>query len=459
MNEKRNTYRLPKDWKLVTLADISEKISNGANAKQFDQKIGYPISRIETIWNETIDLNRVKYISENDPQFIEKYSLKKGDILFSHINSDIHLGKTAIFKNQTDILIHGTNLLLIRLKENISSDFLNYQFKYKRKKGEFISIAQKSVNQSSINQQKLKSLSFILPPFQSQLEIASKIEELFSELDKGIEQLKTAQQQLKTYRQAILKWAFEGKLTNGNVKDGELPQGWELQHIGKYILKIEAGKSFKCEERTPLPGEIGVLKVSAVTWGEFDENESKTVLDNSKINEAYFVNKGDFLLSRANTIELVGNCVIVKSVKKEVMLSDKTLRISFNSSLEKEYCLYFLRSRKGRQQIESLSTGNQESMRNIGQERIKQILIPYCPVKEQQSIVNEIESRLSAADKMEESIKQSLLQSESLRQSILKMAFEGRLLTSDTIEVVTETIKAAPQDTVAIYNNEKIRLA
>jgi type I restriction enzyme S subunit len=67
----------------------------------------------------------VKYVVENNKEFLEKYALRKGDILFSHINSDLHLGKTAVYKNQTEVLIHGINLLLIRLKENISSDFLN----------------------------------------------------------------------------------------------------------------------------------------------------------------------------------------------------------------------------------------------------------------------------------------------------------------------------------------------
>ncbi|MGI8584651.1 MAG: restriction endonuclease subunit S [Chitinophagaceae bacterium] len=210
-NQNNDTKQLPKDWKWVKLGDVCEKMSNGANAKQSDDKIGFPISRIETIWNETIDLNRVKYISENDTAFVEKYSLKKNDILFSHINSDIHLGKTAIYKNQTKTLIHGINLLLIRLSEDVVPDFFNYQFKFKRRKGEFISIAQKSVNQSSINQPKLKSIDFVLPPKPTQQAIVSKIEELFSELDKGIENLHTAQQQLKTYRQSVLKWAFEGK--------------------------------------------------------------------------------------------------------------------------------------------------------------------------------------------------------------------------------------------------------
>ncbi|WP_218121151.1 restriction endonuclease subunit S [Nitrosomonas mobilis] len=205
--------KLPKNWTTCELDDVLLKISNGANVIQYEEKFGYPICRIETIWNENIDLGRVKYIKENDKEFVEKYALQFGDILLSHINSDAHLGKTGLFKNQVDILIHGINILLIRPVEHFSSDFLNYQFKHLRAKGVFIDAAQRAVNQSSINQKKLKSFQIVVAPLNEQHRIVAKIEELFSELDKGIENLKTARAQLKVYRQALLKHAFEGKLT------------------------------------------------------------------------------------------------------------------------------------------------------------------------------------------------------------------------------------------------------
>ncbi len=267
-----------------------------------------------------------------------------------------------------------------------------------------------------------------IPPLETQQAIVFKIEELFSELDKGIEDLKTAQQQLKTYRQSVLKWAFEGKLTNENIKEGELPKGWDLIKLGDYIENISSGKSFRCDERPPNKNEVGIVKVSSVTWGFFDELQSKTCFSKDSLNEKYLINKGDFLFSRANTIELIGACVIVHKVEKSLMLSDKILRFIFAKNISKEYVLYYLRSKRGRSQIETLSTGNQDSMRNIGQEKIKQIEFPYCLIEEQYQIVQEIESRLSVADKMEESIAQSLLQAEALRQSILKKAFSGQLV-------------------------------
>ena len=110
------------------------------------------------------------------------------------------------------------------------------------------------------------------------------------------------------------------------------------------------------------------------------------------------------------------------------MLSDKILRFIFEPDLSKKYALYFLRSKIGKTQIEKLSSGNQESMRNIGQEKIKQINIPYCRISEQEIVIQEIESRFSLCDKMEETVSNSLQQAEALRQSILKRAFEGKLV-------------------------------
>jgi len=117
------------------------------------------------------------------------------------------------------------------------------------------------------------------------------------------------------------------------------------------------------------------------------------------------------------------------------MLSDKTLRISFIEDTVPFYVLYYLRSRQGRLQIEKLSTGNQASMRNIGQKRIRQIEIPLPEFQEQHQIVQEIESRLSVCDQLEQDIEANLKRSERLRQSLLQKAFAGELLTEAELEV------------------------
>src|SRR5262245_28713132 len=105
----------------------------------------------------------------------------------------------------------------------------------------------------------------------------------------------------------------------------ELPEGWASCFIGDLIERIETGKSVKCLERPPVGLEKGLVKISAVTWGEFNEEESKTLLDDSHLKPDEKIQLGDLLISRANTLELVGACVLVKKLSKNLYLSDKVL--------------------------------------------------------------------------------------------------------------------------------------
>jgi len=428
------------DWKWFQLSNLLEFVIGGDWGKDenFDDKnydLAYCIRGSEIRnWQSdkgvTASLRKIKLSN------LEKRKLQEGDILLeiSGGGPDQPVGRTVLIDKQVlsfkpSVPKICTNFLrLLRPLKSINPKYLNNYLQFFYNSGEIVGYQAGSNNLRNLKYPDYAKIKIPVPPREIQNSIVSKIEELFSELDKGIENLKLAQQQLKVYRQSVLKWAFEGRLTNENVKEGELPEGWKLETLGTYITDISAGKSIRCDERPPKTNEFGIVKVSAVSWGLFDESESKTCLSQKNYNKDYIIKSGDFLFSRANTIELVGACVIVGHTNGNLMLSDKILRFQFNIQISNEYVLYYLRSKQGRKQIESLSTGNQESMRNIGQAKIKMINIPYCKLKEQLEIVNEINDRFSIIDKMEESINQSLQQAEMMRQSILKKAFEGQLI-------------------------------
>jgi type I restriction enzyme S subunit len=206
-----------------------------------------------------------------------------------------------------------------------------------------------------------------------------------------------------------------------------LPDGWTTATFGEILLGIEAGKSFRCEEREPGPDEIGVVKVSAVTWGEYDEAESKTCTTPALVNPHFFVRPGDFLFSRANTIELVGACVIASKVTRPVMLSDKILRLTVADENER-WALWYLRSSDGRREIERLATGNQDSMRNIGQERIREIRMPLAPPEERNRIVEALDSYLSRLDESVALLERVQRNLKRYRASVLQAAVTGKLV-------------------------------
>jgi len=276
--------------------------------------------------------------------------------------------------------------------------------------------------QNGFNKGDLSDILLPVAPLEEQLNIVAEIEKQFTRLVAGVAGLRRVQANLKRYRAAVLKAACEGKLVPNEV------ERWTRTTLGSVLTKIEAGKSFKCEERPPLSREVGVVKVSAVTWGTFDEKETKTCLDKSRVDERYFIKPGDFLFSRANTIDLVGACVIASRITLKLMLSDKILRFRFTDAVTPQWILYWLRSEYGRAEIQRLSTGNQESMRNIGQDRIRKISIALPPIREQQRIVAEVERRLSVVDELEVVVNANLQRAIRLRQSILQRAFEGTLL-------------------------------
>ncbi|WP_431272800.1 restriction endonuclease subunit S [Dankookia sp. P2] len=171
----------------------------------------------------------------------------------------------------------------------------------------------------------------------------------------------------------------------------ELPHGWQRARVADLIEGIESGKNLRCEERPPASDEQGIVKISAVTWGSFDPSQAKTVLPGTTLPPEALIRDGDLLMSRANTLELVGATVVVDRTPGNLYLSDKVLRLRTAPEMARWLNL-FLRSGGGRREIEARATGNQLSMRNIGQEAIRSIEVPLPPLAEQRRIVARIEA-------------------------------------------------------------------
>ncbi|MFF9631449.1 restriction endonuclease subunit S [Streptomyces fradiae] len=178
----------------------------------------------------------------------------------------------------------------------------------------------------------------------------------------------------------------------------ELPEGWIRVRLGDILARIEAGKSYKCEPRPASAEEWGVIKVSAMTWGDFDEGENKAVPLGFPINPDYEIRPGDILLSRANTAAYVGASVLVRQCRPRLLLSDKSLRLVPAEGVDREWLAYLLSSPEIRSRISARATGTKDSMRNISQGALSELECLLPPLEEQQRIVVALEEQLSRLD-------------------------------------------------------------
>lgn len=274
-----------------------------------------------------------------------------------------------------------------------------------------------------------------IPPLSEQQRIVDRIEYLFTKLDEAKEKVQSVLDNFETRKAAILHKAFTGELTaKWRAEHGLEKNSWQFKPWGELISSIEAGKNWNAEGRPPQGAEFGVVKVSSVTWGEFDELESKTCVVQDQWNEKVQIKSGDFLFSRANTLQLVGNCVIVKNITRRLMLSDKILRFSFTDAVNPYYVLFYTRSKLYRQQAEQQASGNQDGMRNISQKNLRLIEIPMPSFMEQEEIVRILDSLFAKEQQAKEAAEAVLEKIDLLKKSILARAFRGELGTNDPTE-------------------------
>ena len=207
----------------------------------------------------------------------------------------------------------------------------------------------------------------------------------------------------------------------------ELPAGWDQVILAELIDRIEAGKNFRCIERPPLNGEIGIVKVSAVSWGRFREEESKTAPSGVALDSETRIRQGDLLFSRANTIELVGACVMVESLSKDLRLSDKILRLVPSEETIKPWIYRYLSSPQARKYLSETSSGNQLSMRNISQRVLLETSVPLAPLNEQRRIAAKLDTTLAAVDACRQRLDGVAATLKRFRQAVLAAATSGEL--------------------------------
>lgn len=205
-------------WHSLNFGDLIIAAKNGTTVKQNKEKNGYPVTRIETLQGGTLDFSRLGYIIDPETISPEDYYMA-GDIAFSHINSAAHVGKTALIEAGFLPLIHGMNLLRIRLNEKCIPEYFVWYSRSADYKEQILQRINMAVNQVSINQKQLKTMPINVPKTQEQREIVRILDNLLAKEQQAREAAEAVLEKIDLLKKSILARAFRGELGTNDPND------------------------------------------------------------------------------------------------------------------------------------------------------------------------------------------------------------------------------------------------
>lgn len=393
----------------MKLGDVADFIRNGVTISQNKDKNGLPITRIETIADRTINLDKCGYagLREND---YSEYALQKGDILISHINSEKHLGKCAYF-DLDDKVIHGMNLLCFRNKKDISdSKYLFHFLSSSAFLKQIPKITKKSVNQASFSISQFRDLDVYLPDLSTQTQIA-KI------LDKSTALIAKRKAQI-----AELDVLVQSVFYNLFLADKK----YQFVKLGQIADHISSGSTPKGRREVYKQSGIFFIRSQNVLMNEI------TYEDISFIDEATHnsmkrsqLRKNDVLLNITGAS--IGRVAVFEGEDCSANTNQHVaaIRISDESYLP-YFISYFIASDYQQKIIKGICNGGTREALNYQQ--IRNFDIPQVPLEEQQfflKVVKKIQTQKSQ-------LQQSLTELEIQHQALMQRAFRGELAEDKT---------------------------
>ena len=456
-------FDIPETWEWARLKDLAIKeIKRGKSPKYADDSNVYVFAQKCNVKLGRIDISLAKFL---DMKTFDKYPVEEymtdGDIIINSTGNGT-LGRIGIFHDSDRIndfvIVPDSHVTIIRAGNQMIEDYLFFALKYHQPYLE--KLGEGSTNQTELRPSTVAELFIPVPPIGEQERIVAKLLEVLPMADVyGIKE-KALQDYNKDFpiqlKKSILQEAVQGKLVPqdpddepayvlleriraekeqlikaGKIKRDkhesvifrrdnshyekrgskeenideiipfELPDSWEWIRLSAILTSTDAGKSPQCENRPRNNGEWGVIKTTAIQDGYFLAEENKVLPLNFNIQESMVVHHGDLLITRAGPRNRTGVICVVDGEPEYLILSDKTVRLSYLRDLVNPYYVMTALSSPAMQYfVIDAMTGMAASQVNISQEKMKTFLLPLPPLNEQQRIVDEVGKIFDRIDKL-----------------------------------------------------------
>lgn len=400
-------------WHSTTLGKLGRYVNGRGFKKSEWRESGRPIIRIQNLTGSTKSVNYFQGDVE------DRYVVRHGDLLVSWAAT---LG-AYIWNGPEGVL----NQHIFKVESNIDRRFHKHLLDYKLAE---LMLQTHGSGMVHITRGKFDSTPVSIPDQPEQRRIVEILEDHLSRLDAGTDYMAAALKRLNGLRGAAL--------------NSMLGTSDQRVSLGDLVIRIEAGKSFGGAAAPAPDGEWGIIKVSAMTWGDFRQDENKAI-PAERVNPRYEIRPGDLLVSRANTAEYVGASVLVgDEVRSRLLLSDKSLRLIPRAGVDSSWLWRALQSPTARSQISALATGTKDSMRNISQKSLLQIQLPAVDLPTQREAVSRYSEIDASVRALQAELAQYRARGAALRRAVLAAAFSAKLTGRHTDKGVIEELADAP---------------
>jgi len=422
---------IPKHWTIKRLRHISSFITVGVvvNPSSYVTDHGVPFLFGSEVTEQGINIKKTRRIPKaiSDGE-LRKTRLETGDLVTVRVG---YPGVTAVVPPE----LEGANcasIMLVRKSNTFDSFWLCYAMNSRIGRYQ-VEQVQYGAAQEQFNISHAINFIFPVPPLAEQRLIAQYLDRQTAKIDT----LTTAKQHLLELltekRRALITHAItRGLNPDVPIRDseadwyGKIPQHWEVKRLRWFIKNLEQGWSPQAEGREPAEDEWGVLKLNAVKDGQFDPSKAKALPTSVEVPLSLEIHPGDFLITRANTPELV--VCYVQKTRPYLMLSDLIYRLRLDESkLDGQFLSFFLQSPISRLQIEADARGSSASMVKISQGHILDWLLLIPPLHEQQMIVSYITSKISKIDVLKIAIEQAITLLQERRAALISAAVTGQI--------------------------------
>jgi type I restriction enzyme S subunit len=358
--------------------------------------------------------------------------VRDGDVIISTVRT--YLQAIAPIENPPDNLVVSTGFAVVRPSDSLDHRFCKYALRASRFLWE-VESRSTGVSYPAINSSELGDIKVDIPCIDKQKEIASYLDRETSRIDALIAEKERMLALLEKKRAGLIsRVVTQGLNPDAPLKDsgqewlGMIPAHWKLIRIKHVTASLDQGSSPVAANTPAAPGELGILKLSAVSKGRFKREENKALREKEEEEQLLALVKGDVLITRGNTPDLVADAAVVPEDEPNLLLPDLIYRLRAEDRvMAPEYLASFLITPAARVQIRRDARGSSGSMVKVSQSHVLDWVTPLPPLAEQLEIINYLREKESHQELLSREVSSSLELLIERRAALITAAVSGQI--------------------------------